>query len=386
MDKERILLSRVELYKMVWSEPVLTLAKKYGLSDRGLAKICARMEIPVPGRGYWQKRKNGWQIPVPPLPPLKKSIIREVYLKKSQEPLTSIVNPELNDKVSFEKQPNNRITVCDSVTDDHPLVAKTEKSISSTKPDLKNIIRPKAHGCLDVRVGRDCIDRAMRIMDALVKSLEARGLRVTIADNKKSAACISVMDEVIEFCLEEKVKIIEKKLTPAQKKEQQEHPWMYGHEYDYIPTGILSLKINGDGISDTRRTWSDGQKQRLENCLNSFVIGLMKAAEKIKESRIQREKRELEWQERRRRNEELEKMRWEEEARIKTLDKEVSAWSRSQQIRAYTEAFKIAVIKLYGEVVPGGKQDKWLTWANKYADRIDPLIISEPSITEDEDS
>ena len=79
-------------------------------------------------------------------------------------------------------------------------------------------------------------------------------------------------------------------------------------------------------------------------------------------------------------------MRREEEERIKVLDKQVSAWSRSQQIRAYTEAFKIAVIKLYGEVVSGGKQDKWLTWANKYADRIDPLVINEPSITEDEDS
>jgi hypothetical protein len=344
------------------------------------------MEIPVPGRGYWQKRKYGWQIPVPPLPPLKKSIIREVYLKKSQDPLTSIANPELNDRVSFEKQPKNRIIVSDSVTDFHLLVAKTEKSIRSTKPDLKSTIRPKARGCLDVRVGRDCIDRAMRIMDTLIKALEARGMRVTIADNKKFAACISVMDEVIEFYLEERVKIIEKKLTPAQKKEQQEYPWRYGNEYDYIPTGILSLKINGEGISDTRKTWSDGQKQRLENCLNSFIIGLMKAAEIIKKNRIEREKRELEWQERRRRHEELEKVRWEEEARIKELNEEVSSWSKSQQIRAYTEAFKKAVIQLYGEMVPGGKQDKWLTWANEYADRIDPLVISEPDVTEDEDS
>lgn len=380
------MLSRVELYKMVWSEPVWTLANKYGLSDRGLAKICARMEIPVPGRGYWQKRKYGWQIPVPPLPPLKKSTIKEVYLKKSQEPLTSTVNPELHDKISYEKQPKNKITVTASLTDSHPLVTKTEKSIRSTKPDLKSIIRPKARGCLDVRVGRDCIDRAMRIMDTLIKALEARGLRVTISDNKKFATCISVMDEVIEFCLEERLKILEKKLTPAQKKEQEKYSWMYRNEYDYIPIGILSLKIKAEGISDTRKIWSDGQKQRLENCLNSFIIGLMKAADKIKENRIQREKRELEWQERTRRREALEKMRREEEERIKVLDKEVSAWSRSQQIRAYTEAFKIAVIKLYGEVVPGGKQDKWLTWANKYADRIDPLVISEPSITEDEDS
>ncbi len=57
MNNERILLSRVELYKMVWSEPVWTLAKKYGLSDRGLAKICARMEIPVPGKRVLAEKK-----------------------------------------------------------------------------------------------------------------------------------------------------------------------------------------------------------------------------------------------------------------------------------------------------------------------------------------
>ncbi len=180
---------------MVWSEPVWTLANKYGLSDRGLAKICARMEIPVPGRGYWQKRKYGWQIPVTPLPPLKKSTIKEVYLKKSQEPSTSTVNPELHDKISYEKQPKNKITVTASITDSHPLVTKTEKSIRSAKPDGRSIIRPKARGCLDVRVGRDSIGRAMRIMATLIKALEARGLRVTIADNKKFTTCISVMDE-----------------------------------------------------------------------------------------------------------------------------------------------------------------------------------------------
>jgi hypothetical protein len=385
MDKAQILLSRVELYKMVWSEPVWTLARKHGLSDRGLAKICAKMDIPVPGRGYWQKKKNGWRIPVPPLPPPKKSTIAEVRLGKSQKPSTDIANPELGDKISYERQSENRITVPTSLTSPHPLVAKTEKSIRSTKPDSKGMIRPKAHGCLDVRVGKDSIDRAVRILDTLVTALDARGLSVSTAANKQFAACITVMDEVIEFYLEEKFKIVEKKLTQAQKKEQEKYPWMYSHEYDYIPTGIMSLKIDAWGICDTRKKWSDGEKQRLEDCLNSFVIGLMKAAETIKKSRIQREKQELEWQERKRRSEELEKLRWEEEARIKDLDKEVTAWSKSQQIRAYTEAFRKAVIQLYGEIVPGGKHDKWLTWAKQYADRIDPLVVSKPAIAEGDD-
>ena len=42
--------TREELYEDVWSQPMLTLARRYGMSDRGLAKLCSRHRIPVPGR------------------------------------------------------------------------------------------------------------------------------------------------------------------------------------------------------------------------------------------------------------------------------------------------------------------------------------------------
>lgn len=32
-----------------------TLAIEFGISDRGLAKVCGRHRIPVPPRGYWAK-------------------------------------------------------------------------------------------------------------------------------------------------------------------------------------------------------------------------------------------------------------------------------------------------------------------------------------------
>lgn len=45
-------LTRLEMYELAWSEPMQSLAKKFSLSDRGLAKICASANIPVPSRGY----------------------------------------------------------------------------------------------------------------------------------------------------------------------------------------------------------------------------------------------------------------------------------------------------------------------------------------------
>jgi hypothetical protein len=63
----KVSLSREDLYERVWSEPVERLAKTWGLSGRGLAKLCARMGVPVPPRGYWAKLQNGQHVTRTPL-------------------------------------------------------------------------------------------------------------------------------------------------------------------------------------------------------------------------------------------------------------------------------------------------------------------------------
>jgi len=47
--------SREALYELVWSESIRTLAPRLGISDVGLAKACARANIPTPDRGYWAR-------------------------------------------------------------------------------------------------------------------------------------------------------------------------------------------------------------------------------------------------------------------------------------------------------------------------------------------
>ncbi len=48
-------LTRRELYDMVWSKPMRDLAADFGLSDVGLAKLCDRHRVPKPRDGYWSK-------------------------------------------------------------------------------------------------------------------------------------------------------------------------------------------------------------------------------------------------------------------------------------------------------------------------------------------
>lgn len=51
--------NRQELYDAVWERPIHIVCHDLGMSDQGLRKKCKRLNIPVPPRGYWQKKQNG---------------------------------------------------------------------------------------------------------------------------------------------------------------------------------------------------------------------------------------------------------------------------------------------------------------------------------------
>lgn len=61
-------LTRQELYDLVWSEPVVTIAGRHGVSGRAIGKLCERRRIPVPPRGYWAKAAAGKAFTKPDLP------------------------------------------------------------------------------------------------------------------------------------------------------------------------------------------------------------------------------------------------------------------------------------------------------------------------------
>lgn len=65
--------NRKKLYEEVWSEPIQHVARRYNLSDVGLAKICSKLNIPRPGKGYWAIKAAGKRLPKQPrLEPLQK--------------------------------------------------------------------------------------------------------------------------------------------------------------------------------------------------------------------------------------------------------------------------------------------------------------------------
>lgn len=52
-------LSRQEIYDLVWSKPLMHAAKELGLTGVKLGNICTQLQIPKPPRGYWVNLRSG---------------------------------------------------------------------------------------------------------------------------------------------------------------------------------------------------------------------------------------------------------------------------------------------------------------------------------------
>jgi len=65
---DRYTLDRDKLYEEVWAEPMTKVSTRYEISDVALAKVCRKMAIPVPERGYWARVATSQKPKQKPLP------------------------------------------------------------------------------------------------------------------------------------------------------------------------------------------------------------------------------------------------------------------------------------------------------------------------------
>src|SRR6266852_6005575 len=86
---------RQELYEKVWQFPLRKLAAEYNISDVGLAKICHKLKIPLPGLGHWTKIGCGHTITRPALPEVENLPILIRHVRESKTPILPEDAPEL---------------------------------------------------------------------------------------------------------------------------------------------------------------------------------------------------------------------------------------------------------------------------------------------------
>lgn len=151
-------LSREELYERVWTLPSTKLAKEFGISDAGLAKVCKRYNVPKPPPlGHWAKIQHGKPVERTPLPEEPDEWKRKVeirgHIKESEEGFDAAIKASL---VVARQRPTLLVAALPSSP--LPIVARTMKSLRSAKVDDHGLVCPRAGNTLDVRVAPENIE------------------------------------------------------------------------------------------------------------------------------------------------------------------------------------------------------------------------------------
>lgn len=76
-------LSREELFALIWERPATEVAKELGVSDVALGKLCRRLQVPKPPRGYWARVASG-RTPRRPALPAYRAEIEERLRKQTK--------------------------------------------------------------------------------------------------------------------------------------------------------------------------------------------------------------------------------------------------------------------------------------------------------------
>lgn len=367
MSDRYIKLTREELYEKLWCKPTTQVAEEFGMSDVAVAKICKKFNIPKPSRGYWQQIHVGGRPKRLALPKASSRVPKHVLIDVRTKPTRfQIVDAESLTRIQSESDPANRISVAMSLRNSHPLVSATRKAMQPANiDDFARLLRDR--NCLDVRVSRRTLRRALLIMNALAKAIESRDCSIKIMTESWPGTYIVVGEERVKVYLWEKVTRIENREPPRSGYGWQRKPWVA------TPTGRLSFVIEDYSSDGARKRWSDGKQQPLEKQLNDVMAGIWTIAEELRVKRALRKEAiqcDLEAQHRR---EEEERLRKEEECRRRALEMMAESWIKSQNLRAFLQAYENQIESSQGQIPPDSPDGRWLVWARLHADRLDPF-------------
>ena len=306
--------TREELYKLIWKEPVTKVAEKMGVPAPILRKFCNRLNIPTPSSGYWSKLHFGKQVEIPPLPAFddkeiptldsfqksqKKKEAEKVQKKSAKEkeipsneesagtPSNSnepkqeeiYIIGELQDpreKIQYllKKMDQAVFVVPEILYAKNPLIIDTKEYFRGDKNAKylgKNPYKSKIQSPLNIRVEPEHLDRALRIFSTIIRVLELRGHQIVAKDINNTFVIVN--EEEIPIQLYEKTKQIPNTETNYSK-------------YIKVPSGRLKFVIPRKRLfHDTPIYIEDTPSIKMEERIINIIAKIEIEAISIKEDR-----------------------------------------------------------------------------------------------------
>ena len=333
-------------------------------------EVCVKLQVPVPGRGYWIKKEFGKPVERLPLPPGKDiPIVRRIKFPSSEPSPGSLAaapdetptDPEFLRIVGLESR--NTAIIIDGPR--HKLVKGAEQAMKRIQPDDKGLLHPRFdEPCLEIHVSKGGLERALAFMNAVILCLEAEGFPVTVLAGKHGTGA-QIFGYRVPFAIVEK-------LRETGRREVKEYSWTRTI-IDYAPKGELEFRA---GDYACGRKLRDGKKARLEEQLPTCVGALLREGRDCLISGKLAEQHRLERQIKERERAELAPQVAEEEKKVKDLEGWASSWARAQQMRDFIAALEKVWAEQGHDLSPEAQKGQRILWMKQQADRLDPMLKS----------
>lgn len=164
MDHDRV--HRDTLYSEVWSTPMVSLAPKYDVSAVFLSRVCARLNIPCPPRGYWARKRSGQRLEIPPLPAPTVGIPDE-WRRGDQLPHNAVPKPT----ISNPKKSGSHSLILMGVL----------SSFTKGRVAGDGYLKPVKRNLPDLVVTEPSLSRAASILQKLAKRFHDANCRISVA-------------------------------------------------------------------------------------------------------------------------------------------------------------------------------------------------------------
>jgi hypothetical protein len=168
-------INRDKLYEEVWADPMTKVAAKYVVSSSFLARVCERLHVPRPSRGYWAQMEAGKAAPKPPLPEARPG--DELEWSRDGKPRRvprALPQPPAENARTVRRMRRARPS-------HDQLLIDAKEHFESAKESDNGYLRPSKRRLVDMFVTKATLDHAFEVANVLFLALEDRGHRVTFA-------------------------------------------------------------------------------------------------------------------------------------------------------------------------------------------------------------
>ena len=361
--------TREELYQMVWQQPMSRLAEEFGISGNGLAKVCDRLNVPYPPRGYWAKKEAGKPVVTFKLPPWKDGVPQATDIHPT--PPKPAPLPKAEQAAAAATERVGDLVVPDSLDDLHPRMRAWIADHAKKRREREQENRSRRHGqWWTPPLIPDLTERDLyrfRVTSAIFRGVERAGGKI---ENSPITGKVTFLIEGHKV----ECSIVEKMVKSLKQREEQRNWTAYPDHYQsglessgYLRVGITTY------LAGRQSQWVETDKTKISKLLPEIVGAIIAAGPVLEQAEREREEREQRYRDQEARRYEARRLKETDDKRWNRFREFAANWDERAKLLVFLAEVE-ARLAVEGDVIVSDRLlSEWIEWAKARTESLDPF-------------